>query len=167
MAETSTFITKITKTKSRSNLTTSYRSTNKTLVVNGSVANQPKHQGRSSNKFKTGGIVATAVQPSNNAKIKSKRHKTSSQKLQESLGPLKIHGNSGGGGGTGGGGGGDARPSTGGGIVLAATATTIVRKVKTKLKKKKSPTNVQNINTNTSTLTTIYSATAIGGSSSS
>ncbi|XP_073832558.1 nna1 carboxypeptidase isoform X3 [Musca autumnalis] len=147
VTETTTFLSKISKNKSRNNLATTYRGStvNKQTSTTGGggglsgVTMQHKLHTRNPSKFKTGGIVATAVQTTNtkNKSKKSKAHKLNN--LQDVMGPLKINGA-------------DVRPSTSGGgaIVLASTATTIVRKVKTKLKKKKSTAaNSQNVATNT------------------
>lgn len=144
VAETTNFITKISKTKSRSNLASYYRGTlTKQSGLAGIAGSQNKqYASRNPNKFKTGGIVATAVQPTN-TKNKSKKQKSSHKlsSIQDAIAPLKTSGTAT----TSTGGGGDGRPSTsGGGIVLASTTTNIVRKVKTKLKKKKSSTNSQN-----------------------
>ncbi|XP_061386765.1 cytosolic carboxypeptidase 2-like, partial [Musca vetustissima] len=157
VTETTTFLTKISKSsKSRSNLAVgTYRNTmNKQINTNGgtgatNVTGQYKpHHLRHPSKFKTGGIVATAVQTTN---TKNKTKKSKSHKMHNlpnvdggGAGSLKTNPTA------------DVRPSTssGGAIVLASTtATTIVRKVKTKLKKKKSSgtTNTSTHNTATNT----------------
>uniref|UniRef100_A0A1I8PWI4 Peptidase M14 domain-containing protein n=1 Tax=Stomoxys calcitrans TaxID=35570 RepID=A0A1I8PWI4_STOCA len=168
VSETTNFIAKLSKTKTRTNLATSHRGTLAKQTVPGlSGISQHKSQTRNPNKFKTGGIVATAVQPTN-TKNKTKKlkssHKLSSGLQDAAMPPLKINGNN--------------TSSSGGGIVIASTATTIVRKVKTKLKKKKSspsPSTIVAANTaslkeNNSTLTTGYGNTTkslLGGSCSS
>ncbi|XP_058978077.1 cytosolic carboxypeptidase Nna1 isoform X3 [Musca domestica] len=148
VAETTTFLTKISKNKSRSTMAVgTYRSTvNKQTNTTGGgnpngVGGQQHNRihTRNPSKFKTGGIVATAVQTSNtkNKAKKSKAHKLNN--IQEVTSEI--------------------RPSTssGGALVLASTATTLVRKVKTKLKKKKSSstTNSQNAATNTNNSSTV------------
>ncbi|XP_075156269.1 nna1 carboxypeptidase isoform X5 [Haematobia irritans] len=165
VTETTTFIAKISKNKSRTNLATCHRGALSKQTVGGGglsgISNQHKSQTRNPNKFKTGGIVATAVQPTN-AKNKTKKlkssHKLSTGLHESTMAPLKINGS-----------------NANGGIVLASAATTIVRKVKTKLKKKKSSTNVSTIvAANTASLkensSTAYSnptKSLLGGSCSS
>lgn len=149
VVETSKIFTKITKTKTRNNLTTSHRNVAKQTNT------LHKSHGRT-NKFKTGGLVVTAVQTgtngTNGAAKKNKKLKSLQNKLPNtSGGGVNLNINNGP----------DMRrPSTqnnndaGGGLVMAAAATTIVKKVKTKLKKKKISTNTKQ--DSTTSLIAIY-----------
>lgn len=105
--------------------------------------NSHKTHGRG-NKFKTGGLVVTAVQTGTsggtngvkrNKKLKSLQHKLPStgscnlnctEYAEPSRPPMTNHNN-----------------GNKGGLEMASIATTIARKVKTKLKKKKSTSNAK------------------------
>ncbi|XP_065365462.1 uncharacterized protein LOC135958483 [Calliphora vicina] len=137
VVETSKILTKISKSKPRNNLAITHRAGAK------QTGTQHRTHGRS-NKFKTGGLVVTAVQTGvssngaagakKNKKLKSLQNKlaNTSNSNANNVGCVEAR-----------------RPSThnnnssNGGLIMAATATTIVRKVKTKLKKKKLSTNVK------------------------
>ncbi|KNC23764.1 hypothetical protein FF38_13825, partial [Lucilia cuprina] len=161
VVETSKIFTKISKSKPRNNLASSQRSLNKPAL------SQHKTHGRS-NKFKTGGLVVTAVQTgvggaAAGASKKNKKLKSLQNKLPNNNHTNNIVSNE------------ARRPSTvnnyssgnNEGLIMAATATTIVRKVKTKLKKKKSSTNTKQEMTTSISLNTIYNSSDTGSNTKS
>ncbi|KAM7348744.1 nna1 carboxypeptidase isoform 5-T5 [Cochliomyia hominivorax] len=168
VVETSKILTKISKTKSRNNLTTIHRSGAKQSTV------PHKSHGRS-NKFKTGGLVVTAVQTGVSgtaaaAGAKKNNKLKSLQNKQPNIGVSNFNITNSGCGGT------EAprRPSTqnnninnnvnctsgGGSLIMAATTTTMVRKVKSKIKKKKISSNSKQ--NSTASLNVIYNNNSSG-----